>query len=237
MLGNELGKIVVISDIHYEQGNFHGIDESKAINWILNVLGKTSPTDLIGLGDWGYAWTSDDWEVITSLVKVHTIFGNHDNIAILSNVKNADKSHILVRDAEVRNISGLKFGFINGIVTEGGGINKGIPHNKPDQYLAMAKKLKSVDFLCTHESPLMPNPWTKPTGLGPMTAKMAVEIASPIVSLSGHLHGTATFKQIGKIMAIRIDSSQAQRQFIIIEIQNREIEIWNEYNLLQKEKF
>ena len=58
MLGNELGKIVVISDIHYEQGNFHGIDESKAINWILNVLGNTSPTDLIGLGDWGYAWTS-----------------------------------------------------------------------------------------------------------------------------------------------------------------------------------
>jgi Icc-related predicted phosphoesterase len=198
-----LGKIVIVSDIHFEQGKFHGIDESKAINWILNVLGKTSPTDLIGLGDWGYAWTSDDWEVITSLVKVHTIFGNHDNVAMLSNVKNADKSHILVRDAEVRNISGLKFGFINGIVTEEGGINKGIPRNNPDQYLAMANKLKSVDFLCTHESPLVPDLWVKPVGQGPLTAQMAIEITRPAISLSGHLHGPVVTKQIGKTMAIR----------------------------------
>lgn len=229
-----MGKIVIVSDIHYEQGNFHGIDESKAINWILNVLGKTSPTDLIGLGDWGYAWTSDDWEVITSLVKVHTIFGNHDDVALLSNVKNADKSHILARDAEVRNISGLKFGFINGIVTEKGGINKGIPRNNPDQYLAMANKLKSVDFLCTHESPLMPDLWVKPVGPGPLTAQMAIEITRPAISLSGHLHGRVITKQIGKTMAIRIDSSQAQRQFVTIETQKKMITIWLEDHLLQQ---
>ena len=37
-----------------------------------------------------------------------------------------DNSRILARDAEIRNISGLKFGFINGIVTDEGGIKKRI---------------------------------------------------------------------------------------------------------------
>jgi Icc-related predicted phosphoesterase len=149
-------------------------------------------------------------------------------------VKNADKSHILARDAEVRNISGLKFGFINGIVTEKGGTNKGIPRNNPDQYLAMANKLKSVDFLCTHESPLMPDLWVKPVGPGPLTAQMAIEITRPAISLSGHLHGRVITKQIGKTMAIRIDSSQAQRQFVTIETQKKMITIWLEDHLLQQ---
>ena len=56
-----MGKIVVVSDIHYEQSTFHGIDESRAFDWILNLLIGLSPTDLIGLGDWGYAWTIQDW--------------------------------------------------------------------------------------------------------------------------------------------------------------------------------
>jgi Icc-related predicted phosphoesterase len=234
MLGAELGKIVVVSDIHYEQNTFHGIDESRAFDWLLYLLLELSPTDLIGLGDWGYAWTIQRWEEITSIVKVHTIFGNHDDLEVLNQIKNINNSRILTRDAEVRNINGFNFGFINGIVTEDGGIKKGNPRKTPDQYLAMAKKLPSIDFLCTHESPLMPNPCDKPNGIGSMTAKMALDISRPIISLSGHLHGAVVFKQIGKTVAIRIDSSQAQRQYIVVETQNREIEIWGEYHLIQR---
>lgn len=228
---------MVVSDIHYEQGNFHGIDESRAFDWILNLIIEKAPTDLIGLGDWGYAWTIQTWAEITSLVKIYTIFGNHDNLEILGGMKNTDGSPILTGDAEIRNISGVKFGFINGVITEDGGAKKGVPRKTPDQYLAIAKRLTSVDFLCTHESPLMPDSWVKPEGYGPTTARKAVEMVSPIVSLSGHMHGQFIIKTLGKTTAIQIDSSQAQRQFIVLETQKREIEIWSEYSLLQKEKF
>ena len=229
-----MGKIVVVSDIHYEQSTFHGIDESRAFDWILNIVIEKSPTDLIGLGDWGYAWSLQEWEEICSLVKVHTIFGNHDDLATLSKVKNSDDSPILAKDAEIRNISELKFGFISGIVTPEGGVKKGIPRKTPDQYLALAGRLIPVDFLCTHESPLPPDFWSKTTDLGPVTAQTAIETAGPIISLSGHLHGPVIIKQIGQTKAIRIDSSQAQRQFIVVETQNREIEIWDEYHLIQR---
>jgi Icc-related predicted phosphoesterase len=227
MLGDELGKIIIVSDIHYEQSTFHGIDESRTFDWILNLLVELLPTDLISLGDWGYAWTIQHWEEITSIVKVHTIFGNHDDLEILSEVKNIDNSRILTRDAEVRNINGFNFGFINGIVTEDGGNTKGNPRKTPAQYLAIAKRLTFVDFLCTHESPLMPDSWAKTEGYGPMTARKAVEAVSPIVSLSGHMHGQFIIKTLGKTTAIQIDSSQAQRQFIVLETQKREIEIWS----------
>ena len=52
MLGDELGKIIIVSDIHYEQSTFHGIDESRTFDWILNLLVELLPTDLISLGDW-----------------------------------------------------------------------------------------------------------------------------------------------------------------------------------------
>ena len=46
MLGDELGKIIIVSDIHYEQSTFHGIDESRTFDWILNLLVELLPTDV-----------------------------------------------------------------------------------------------------------------------------------------------------------------------------------------------
>ena len=148
-----------------------------------------------------------------------------------------DNSRILARDAEIRNISGLKYRAINGIVTDEGGIKKGIPRKTPNQYLAIAEKVASIDILCTHESALISDPWVKLSDLGPATAQKMIETTRPVISLSGHLHGRFVIKHIGKTMAIRIDSSQAQRQFIIVEAQKRTIEIWYQDQLLQKVEF
>jgi len=41
------------------------------------------------------------------------------------------------------------------------------------------------------------------------------------------MHGQFIIKTLGKTTAIQIDSSQAQRQFIVLETQKREIEIWS----------
>jgi hypothetical protein len=68
--GDELAKILVVSDIHYEQGNFHGIDESRSFNWILNILIETSSTDLVGFGDWGFAWSLQEWEEIRNMLTI-----------------------------------------------------------------------------------------------------------------------------------------------------------------------
>lgn len=44
------------------------------------MVDKTKPTALVGLGDWGYAWTSEDWFSLTEKVTIHAIFGNHENV-------------------------------------------------------------------------------------------------------------------------------------------------------------
>ena len=77
----------------------------------IQFLGRTSPTDLIGLGDWGYAWTIRRLGIITSLVKVHTIFGNHDDMAILSNVKNMDNSRYISERCRGQEHFGAKIRF------------------------------------------------------------------------------------------------------------------------------
>ncbi len=48
-------KVMIISDLHYDKRVFHGIDESKAWEGLLNIVDYHRPDLLISLGDWGKA--------------------------------------------------------------------------------------------------------------------------------------------------------------------------------------
>lgn len=46
-----LTRALVVSDIHYELGSHHGVDESGAFDWLLKTIKRTKPEAIVGLGD------------------------------------------------------------------------------------------------------------------------------------------------------------------------------------------
>ena len=46
---------MIVSDLHYDKRIYRGVYESKAWEWLLNIVNYHKPNLLISLGDWGEA--------------------------------------------------------------------------------------------------------------------------------------------------------------------------------------
>lgn len=229
--------ILIISDLHFEIGSFRGVYQGGALKWLLKIVDRTKPTALVGLGDWGNAWTIDDWNLLTSMVTTHAIFGNHDNVDLLESVKNKDGSKILTHDGEIRNIEGIKFGFINGIMSDKGTPRRNVPRSTSEDFLRIAStNFKGIDILCTHESPIVPEYGKKfSSGIGPAVMTKVIEKVQPKISISGHLDfGPYTVSKIGQTFTIRIESGQMNKHYVVIKPDKNEVEIWSDENLREK---
>lgn len=229
--------ILVISDLHFEKESFRGVYQGDALDWLLGVVDNTKPTALVGLGDWGSAWTGEDWNLLTGKVTTHAIFGNHDNVGLLKSIKNKDDSKVLAHDGEIRNIEGIKFGFINGIMSDKGTPRRNVPRSTSEDFLRIAStNFNKLDILCTHESPIVPEYGKKfDSGIGPTTMTKVVERAQPKISISGHLDfGSYTISKIGQTFTIRIESGQMNKHYAVIKPDQNEIEVWNDENLKEK---
>ncbi len=180
-------RILVISDLHFESEPHRGIDESKAFHWLKKIIAIEKPDILIGLGDWGHAWNTEDWQVLLHLVKVYSIYGNHENLELLKSLTNSDGKRLLQQDGQVQRLTGLKFGFINGLISDPPKVKEGVPRKSSAAFLEVAQSLVGVNVLCTHESPMLPEYEGKVTlTVGLQTARSAVEIVHPCLAFSGH---------------------------------------------------
>jgi len=229
--------ILVISDLHFEKGSFRGIYQDGALDWLLKIVDKTKATALVGLGDWGSAWTLDDWNLLTQKVTTHAIFGNHDNVDLLESVKNIDDSKVLAHDGEIRNIEGIKFGFINGVMSDKGTPRRNVPRSTSEDFLRIAStNFKRLDILCTHESPIVPEYGKKfNSGMGPAAMTKVIEKVQPKISISGHLDfGPYTVSKIGQTITVRIESGQMNRHYAIIKPDKNEVEVWYDENFKEK---
>jgi len=63
-------KVMVISDLHYDKRVFHGIDESRAWEWLLGIVDYHRPDLLISLGDWGEAISETEFYDLLKKVRV-----------------------------------------------------------------------------------------------------------------------------------------------------------------------
>ena len=87
--------------------------------------------------------------------------------------------------------------------------------------MQIAECLRDIDVLCTHESPVLPDYGDRITRTaGTEAARKAVEIIQPDLALSGHLHLSCgyTVSSIWPTTVVRIDSSQQERHYAIIEV-------------------
>ena len=229
--------ILVISDLHFEKESFRGIYQGGALDWLLKRVDEVKPIALVGLGDWGSAWTLDDWNLLTQRVTTHAIFGNHDNVDLLKSVKNKDGSKVLAQDGEIRSIEGIKIGFINGIMSKMGTPRRNVPRSTSEDFLRIAStNFKEIDILCTHESPIVPEYGKKfNSGIGPSVMTKVIEKVQPKISISGHLDfGPYTISKIGQTITIRIESGQMNKHYVVIKPNQNEVEMWYNENLKEK---
>jgi Icc-related predicted phosphoesterase len=212
--------ILIASDLHYKEGYHKGVYEGGAKDWITKRVERYKPDYLILLGDLGQAWTQKDLAVLMNLAKVYSIAGNHDDIDLFKNMANRGGEEVLIYDGEVKQIGGLKFGFINGMV----GPNDGLQSKSAEDYLKICEKLKEekIDVLCTHASPLRNAFMEFKSDINLNVSLQAHEMIKPKLSFTGHIHPEfgAIGEKVGesKIQNFAIDSSQKGKIFAVMEI-------------------
>ncbi len=231
-------RILVISDLHYETGkrrfHFPGMDEAKSLPWLYDTMDRVNPNAIIILGDTGSSMTRQDWDQLVAKYTVYALYGNHDYYHMMKRIRNVDGTPMLMRDGEIKELDGLRFGFINGIVTHTGKQKKGVPRKTPEQFIDVAKSMHhSIDFLCTHESPpVMLYRKKLLTSENVLAAKVAADVAEPKITLSGHLgFGPYTVAPIideSNILSVRLDSDQRNKGYAVINTRNRGIVLYED---------
>lgn len=218
-------KVQVLSDVHFTNRYRYGVNEGVALTRMLMMVEQRKCDELILTGDLGYAWTQADWEMLVKRIRTNAGFGNHDDINLISRITNADGTNVLVSDGEVREIGGLKFGFINGII--GSRAKEGIQRKTSQEFVSIARDLRGVDVLCMHDSPLNDERLNSHTHIKSAVYD-AILKARPTFSFSGHVHGGFSLSMIGRTVHANIDSSMKNRVFAVLDTDAMKVELWHD---------
>lgn len=224
---------MVISDLHYEKAYHRKVWEGDAFDWLIRIVRASKASSIITLGDLGHAWLPADWKSLTDLTRVDAIYGNHDDLEVLGSARNKDGSRVLAEDGEIRTISGLRVGFINGIMSKMGKqkIKDGVPRQSAEDFLSAAAKLTGVDILTTHASPYLPEYGTRYRASEEFEVlDRVIKQVNPLLSVSGHLSGPYTLSKLGSTTVLRIDSSPAERHYALLDCGTRKIRIVHDHN-------
>ncbi len=233
-------KILAVSDIHYEKEGAEDPEDTEAWNWLLSIVDYHKPDLIVGCGDWGSAINTQEFKELLSKTKVYTIYGNHENLKVLSELKNRDGTPVLLQDCEVVEFNGIKIGGINGIIALRRKSKKGVPRKRPEEFVEAAYCLaeKKVDLLLIHET--VPLPEYRglirfPSYLSAVVE--AIKIAAPRLVVNGHIHIDQgyTLSRINNIMYLRVDSSQKSQHYAVLE--ENYIEVWRDLTPLEKTSF
>jgi len=230
-------KVLVISDLHYGMRIFHGIDESRAWEWLSGIIDYHKPDLLISLGDWGEAINPEEFYGLLQRVRVWSIYGNHENLHVLEKMYNIlvdGYEPVLMKDGEVREFAGLRFGAINGIVALKRREKRGIPRKRPEEFIEYGRKLADrVDILLLHDSPYIDvEEYRGKIAQDERTTAVGIAIfeAKPKLVFCGHLHLSpyTIYRFDYGTLYIRIDTSQMHRCYAVFYPNSMRIEIWSD---------
>lgn len=173
-------KLVAAGDLHGDLTNL----------W--NVLDRERPDALLGVGDWGDPGqvSEDIWADLLARLPVLSVFGNHDDLPYLADLRNRDGSPVLLGQGERRaDFCGVSVAGVSGIWAK----SHRLPHYVTDEDVAgWATQLAAgppVDVLLTHGCPLGAADRT-PSGRpgGQRCFLDLLQSVRPRVHLCGHLH-------------------------------------------------
>lgn len=177
-----MAKLVAVGDLHGDTAP------------LFRLLDAEEPVDgLLCVGDWGDpgAVAPREWEALLVRVPMLTVFGNHDDLALLATLRNRnDGSAVLLEQGERRaGFCGLSVAGVSGIWAK----SHRLPHYVTDEDVAgWAAKLSAgppVDILLTHGCPVGVADRT-PSGRpgGQRCFLDLLKAVRPHVHLCGHLH-------------------------------------------------
>ena len=86
---------------------------------------------------------------------VLSVYGNHENMDVLTklyNVKTSEYLPVLMEDARIYEFSELRIAGISGVIAKKRKTKKGVPRRTPGEFLEAAEKLrnKNIDVLLIH---------------------------------------------------------------------------------------
>jgi Icc-related predicted phosphoesterase len=172
-------RILVVSDLH---GDLESTRQAMA---------RYRPDALLSCGDWGDAAVCDEntLAALVSSLPAATTFGNHDTVALLGRLRDAEGRPFLLGQGETRQIAGLRVAAIGGIWAKS--------HRKPcyvtdEDVAGCAARIAGqgpIDVLLTHGCPvgladLAPNGRHG----GQRCFLEAFKTVAPRLHLCGHLH-------------------------------------------------
>jgi predicted phosphodiesterase len=233
--------ILIVSDLHFEHRIFHGVEEGGALEWLLKTSEKHKPSTVIMLGDSGYGFLEEDWNALTEKVHVKAIYGNHEYVDVLKWARNTDKTRVHMKDGEMKMIEGLKFGFINGIVSDRKSSNREfVPRSTKADFNFAAKYLENIDVFCTHESPMFDELKGK-MHFNPGTLLLTdiIKQLNPKMSFSGHMHIKAGYliSHISNTLSFLVDSSGASRHYALIHTNSSTVDIYKDEELVESVEY
>lgn len=208
----------------------------------MEVVDYHRPDSLLSCGDWGSAINSEELYELLGKTIALSIYGNHENLEVLRtlyNVNNSMHLPVLIEDSEIYEFGGLKIAGISGIIAKKRKVKKGIPRKIPDEYLDISRGLKGkgIDILLIHETPYLPNlfPFMR-NSFSSRTALEAVEIVKPRLVFNGHVHagGYRIYEFSFGTKYIYIDSSQANKHYVILYTDSMKLEIWRDREAIEQ---
>ena len=175
---NVLMRIAAVSDMHGE------------LKYVFEAVEESRPELLLCCGDWGdpAEMDPDALDAILAAVPVLTIYGNHDDLRLLSQAGNRDGSPVLMSPGEIIRRDGLRFAGISGIWAK----SHRQPYYVTDEDVAgFASGLAGgeIDVLLSHGCPIgLADATPSGTRGGQRCFLDAFRVSSPRLHLCGHLH-------------------------------------------------
>lgn len=171
-------RVLAIGDLHGHWG------------FLWQAVEEEKPDLLLSVGDWGDPGqvTETDFRRLLRQVLTYTVYGNHDDIALLSQLSNGDGTPVLLPAGVAVQVGGLRLAGISGIWAK----SKKKPYYITDEQILHAARSierKGVQILVTHACPVgLADVTPKGTHGGQRSLLDAFKIVQPLCHLCGHLH-------------------------------------------------
>lgn len=173
-------RALLVSDMHGD------------LTHLFSAFDVEQPDLLICAGDWGdpESVPRETYERLLERLPIFTVYGNHDDIELLSELRNIDGTPTLLRNGEVVEVKGITLTGINGIWAK----SKRKPFYVLDEEVheaanSVVLKGLSVDVLVTHACPIgIADMTPKGTHGGQKCFLDALKLIRPKMHMCGHLH-------------------------------------------------
>ena len=193
-------------------GDMHG--ELVAVKALTREL---APDALLCCGDWGDPGqvSRDDYQWIIDRTYVLSVFGNHDDVALLSSLTNRDGSLVLLTGGGVRSVGQIAVAGISGIWAKS---HRESYYITDEEVIAAAESAGHVDILMTHGCAVgLADALSGGRHRGQRCFLEAFKLVKPKVYLCGHLHDQQMRQMKDGSTAVNVGNS-ADGDYAVIDV-------------------